>query len=420
MKALRIALFHNLVSGGAKRSVFEYTRALRRRGHALDLFTLNDREAEFLSVRPFVGRVCAHEYAPRVSLGDHTFLFSPLRGIEWKRLQDVSARMAGEIERGGYDVAFVHASRFIQCPLVLRYLRRTPAIYYCHETFRFLTEAHPSLGTFRDRVRGGAIALLRPWMAPLARAERESIGMAGRVLTNSRFTRDNLRRAHGIESHVCYQGVDTDKFRPTGGPEEDLVLCVGQPTRWKAQDFLIDALARVPVDVRPELVLVFDKGNASYIRRLESLAGEAGVTLRLRPNVAEDELVRLYNLAKVFVYAPVREPFGFVPLEAMACGTPVVAVLEGGVREVLREGSGSIGVARDPDAFASALQPLLVSEERRVAAGRQCREYALAHWSWERAAERLEAEMARVLGGADRGAGSGGAGEGDASRADGE
>jgi glycosyltransferase involved in cell wall biosynthesis len=397
MKPFRIALFHNLVSGGAKRSVYEYARALFRRGHTLDLFTLNEREEEFLSVRPFVGRVCARDYSPALSLGDHTFLLSPLRPLEWRRLMDASARMAEEIDRGGYDVAFVHASRFIQCPLVLRYLRRTPAIYYCHETFRFLTEPHPPLGTFRDRLRSGVIGLLRPWMMPLADAERESIGAADRVLTNSRFTRDNLLRAYGIDSGVSYQGVDTDHFRPTGEGQENAVLCVGQPTRWKAQDFLVRALARIPADVRPELVLVFDKGNANYIRWLETLAAEAGVSLRLRPNVGEGELVRLYNASKVFVYAPFREPFGFVPLEAMACGTPVVAVLEGGVREVLRPGSGSIGVSRDPDAFARALEPLLVSQERRNAAGRQCREYVLAHWSWERAAERLEAEIARLV-----------------------
>lgn len=398
MGPYRIAIYHNLISGGAKRSIYEYTRALTRRGHRIDLFTLNDREGEFLSVKEFAGRISVRDYSPLLSLGDHTFLLSPLRSLEWKRLHRVSRGIAAEIEGGKYDIAFIHNSMYIQCPMVLQYIQKTPSVYYCHETLRFLTEEHPGLGTVRDRIRNVLLLLLKAYMEPLARIEKRNIECADLVLTNSHFTQENLFSAYGIESVVCYQGVDTEKFRPMNAERENFVLSVGQLTRWKAQDFLVDSLALLAADIRPTLVLVYDKGNRNYIHFLKDLADARGVELEFRYRVTDGELVRLYNRSTAFVYSPIREPFGFVPLEAMACGTPVVAVLEGGVREALREMSEGTGVRRDKHAFADALRALLVSDEFRKDLSAKGRKYVLDHWTWDKAAERLEAKFDRLLG----------------------
>ncbi len=397
MGPYRIAIFHNLISGGAKRSIYEYTRALTRRGHQIDLFTLNDREEEFLSIKEYAGRVSVHNYSPTLSLGDHTFLLSPLRSLEWRRLHRVSREVASEIESGKYDIAFIHNSMYIQCPMVLRYIQKIPRVYYCHETFRFLTEEHPGLGTTRDRIRNALLLLLKNYMKPLSRIEKRNIRCANMVLTNSYFTRENLRRAYGIESDVCYQGVDTEKFRPVNADRENFVLSVGQLTRWKAQDFLVESLSFLPVDIRPTLVLVYDKGNRNYIGFLKDLADARGVELELRYRVTDEELVRLYNRSAAFVYSPIREPFGFVPLEAMACGTPVVAVLEGGVREALRNMNGGTGVSRDKHLFAEALKAILVSDELRAELSAKGRKYVLDYWTWEKAAERLEAKFDQLI-----------------------
>jgi glycosyltransferase involved in cell wall biosynthesis len=397
VKTYRIAIFHNLISGGAKRSVYEYTKALTRRGHEIDLFTLNTRENEFLSVSEFVGNITQSDFSPIISLGDHTFLISPLRSLELKRLEKVSREIAREIDQRKYDVALVHNSRFIQCPMVMQYIQKTPKVYYCHETFRFLTEEHPHLDTVRDRMRSMVHTLLRSYMNQLSSLERENLREADLTLTNSYFTRDNLFRAYQVSSEVCYQGVDIDKFRPIETERENSVLCVGQLSRWKAQDFLIDSLSKLPLKIRPKLILVYDKGNKSYIQFLKKMADREHVGLSLKQRINDEELVHLYNTSKAFVYAPIREPFGFVPLEAMACGTPVIAVLEGGVKEVVRRESGCSGVSRDPDEFAKTLKEILVSEERWTERAKKCRNYVVSQWTWEKAAERFEEKINNLL-----------------------
>lgn len=77
------------------------------------------------------------------------------------------------------------------------------------------------------------------------------------------------------------------------------------------------------------------------------------------PNLKTDQLVLEYNKAQICVYAPVLEPLGLVPLESMACGTPVVGVREGGVLESIVHEQTGLLTERDPAQFAGAVQHLL-------------------------------------------------------------
>ena len=81
--------------------------------------------------------------------------------------------------------------------------------------------------------------------------------------------------------------------------------------------------------------------------------------MTFRVGIPDEGLVQLYNRAMLTVYAPIMEPFGFVPLESMACGTPVVGIREAGVRETVRHAETGFLVDRDPEQFAAAVLALL-------------------------------------------------------------
>jgi glycosyltransferase involved in cell wall biosynthesis len=140
--------------------------------------------------------------------------------------------------------------------------------------------------------------------------------------------------------------------RPLDLEKRNFVLSVGSLTPLKGFDFLIRAMAELPEAGRPRLVIVSNFQNPPEKTYLEGLAGELHVELELLNNVSDQRLVELYNQAKMVLYAPVREPFGLVPLEAMACGTPVVGVCEGGVLETVLDGETGILVERDLQLFS--------------------------------------------------------------------
>jgi len=103
--------------------------------------------------------------------------------------------------------------------------------------------------------------------------------------------------------------------------------------------------------------------------------------------------------ADVVVATPWYEPFGIVPLEAMACGRPLVGSAVGGLLDTVDDGvTGSLVPPHDPAALAAAVQPLLDDPALRARWGAAARERAVAHYGWDRVAAQTEDAYAGLLG----------------------
>jgi D-inositol-3-phosphate glycosyltransferase len=191
-------------------------------------------------------------------------------------------------------------------------------------------------------------------------------------------------------------GVDLQRF-PGSGPAEPrrdgvprLVAACRLVERKGIAD-AVTALADVPgaelhVAGGPDRAALAADGEA---RRLRALAEELGVgdRLVLRGRVARDAMPALLRSADAVVCVPWYEPFGIVPLEAMACGVPVVATAVGGQIDSVVHGVTGVHVPpRDPATLASALRALLADGERRAALGREGRRRARRLFDFDRIA----------------------------------
>ena len=307
--------------------------------------------------------------------------------------------MAARIDSAGYDVALVANCQLAAAPSLLRYLR-TPSVYYCQEPPRQLYEP----GITRPDTEFSGVQRALNLADPLPRIygntlrdmDRASTLSASMVLVNSHYSRETLYRTYRLFAQVNYLGVDTDLFQPLGLPRESYVLSVGALNPRKGYAFLLHSLALLDAVQRPPLVIVSNFEGPCERGYLEGLARDLSVSLTLRTLVADDELVSLYNRAAMVLYAPIMEPFGFVPLESMACGTPVVGVREAGVRESVLDGVTGVLTACDTRAFASAVRELLDNPGLRDALAQRCRPYALDRWSWDRSVAELEEHLART------------------------
>lgn len=127
--------------------------------------------------------------------------------------------------------------------------------------------------------------------------------------------------------------------------------------------------------------------------RLTERARELGVAERvhLLGRVDHDDVPALVSSADVVVATPWYEPFGIVPLEAAACGVPLVGSAVGGLLDSVVDGTtGLLVPPRDPDALAAALRDLLADPSRRRAFGAAARRRALARYSWRGVAAQTE------------------------------
>ena len=191
--------------------------------------------------------------------------------------------------------------------------------------------------------------------------------------------------------HIVPCGVDTEKFTPVGPiaarSGRPRLLALGRLVPRKGVDDAIRALATVP---GAELVVaggpVAGELDADpEVLRLRTIAAELGVADRvdLRGQVSRADLPALMRSADVVVCLPWYEPFGIVPLEAMACGVPVVGSAVGGLLDsVVSGGTGELVPPHRPDVAATVVRELLADDGRRARQGRAGVIRARSRYTW--------------------------------------
>lgn len=394
---MKIAIYHNLPSGGAKRTLYESMRHLSKR-HTLDVYTLDTADKEFCDLNEFSNAEFTFHFSPsRLFQSPFGRLNQIQRWWDLQRLDRLARHIAKVIDDGKYDLVLAEPCMWTQAPLLLRYLR-TPKVYYCHEPPRNLYET-PSKRTGGELNIRDALNYVDPFIrlyrATAQRLEKLAVQSAKLVLVNSIFTRDWVKQIYDIDSIISYHGVDTDVFCPTNmeAGVEQYILSVGAIQQHKGYDFLIESFSFIDRKIRPALYLVGNMQDPKERGILQALAKENEVELHIEVGVNQATLVQKYNNAVLVAYAPYNEPFGLVPLEAMACGKPVVGVDEGGVKETVVNQYTGLLVERDPRKFGEAIQLLLEEPTLRNQYGKNGRKHTLENWSWEKSVNKLEQYM---------------------------
>jgi glycosyltransferase involved in cell wall biosynthesis len=201
-------------------------------------------------------------------------------------------------------------------------------------------------------------------------------------------------------------GVDTSVFTPRGPvaprTERPRLLVLGRLVERKGQDDAVRALTAVPA---AELVVVggppADVLDADpEVRRLRAVAAEAGVADRLvfTGAVPRSDVPAWVRSADVVLAVPWYEPFGITPLEAMACGRPVVATAVGGLVDSVADGvTGDLVPPRDPARLGAVVATLLADPDRRAAYGAAGTARVRARYRWSRVVAETDAVYRRVL-----------------------
>jgi alpha-maltose-1-phosphate synthase len=269
---------------------------------------------------------------------------------------------------------------------------------------------------------------LRPWKAeqlgPGGYAlscfcERTAIEAADMVVAVSNQMREDILTCYPQLDHervvVIRNGIDADEYRPD--PESDvleaygidrtrpIVLFVGRITRQKGVTHLLDAAH----DMNPGVQLVLCAGAPDTPEIASEIAGkvkrlrqEKGGVIWIDRMLERREVIQLMSHATVLVCPSLYEPLGIVNLEAMACGTAVVATATGGIPEVVEDGvTGYLvpfepsdddpSVPKDLGAFAQALadriNPLIADPGLAAELGEAGRQRATQRFSWKTVAE---------------------------------
>ncbi|MFE4575939.1 glycogen synthase [Streptomyces chartreusis] len=266
---------------------------------------------------------------------------------------------------------------------------------------------------------------LRPWKAEQlgggyalsSWAERIAIEAADAVIAVSGAMREDILGCYPAldpgRVHVVHNGIDTTLYRPDHrtdvltrfGLDADrpYVLFVGRITRQKGVPHLLRAIRHI--DPAAQVVLCAGAPDTSEIdQEFRDLYQELS---RVREGVhwipqmlPRPEVIQLLTHAAVFVCPSVYEPLGIVNLEAMACGTPVVASQVGGIPEVVDDGKTGLLVPLDDDfeaGLAHALDSVIGDPEAARRMGEAGRERAVGEFGWDAVARRTAGLYGEIL-----------------------
>jgi glycosyltransferase involved in cell wall biosynthesis len=189
-------------------------------------------------------------------------------------------------------------------------------------------------------------------MARLARWDRDTADRVDRYVAISDYVAGRIRRYYNREAVVVYPPVDTDFYHPDATAPELYALVVSALVPYKRLDVAIEACgtARLPLKIA---------GDGPERARLEQGAAGAGHDVRFLGRVSDEAVRDLYRRAAV-VLLPGEEDFGIVPLEAQACGRPVVALARGGAAEtIVPDETGLLVDEPTGAAFADAIRRVL-------------------------------------------------------------
>ncbi|MCS7094159.1 MAG: glycosyltransferase family 4 protein [Candidatus Aenigmarchaeota archaeon] len=371
---MKIAAVHSRLDQlrGAERAFLNMILYLKDRGHEIDLYTI--KASEYFLKKFKEKNIGVYDLQKEKNKNPILSLIN-LYSFHLYYL----IKLSREINKRNYDLIFVH--HFLTSPIIpfLKY----PCVYYCQEPVRMVYEVN--------------LARVKLAHLPYSYIDKFSVKKADLVLANSDYTREYIYRVYGIFSITNYLGVDTNLFRKIEIEKENFILSIGVLHPVKAHDFVIRALGTIPKQKRPKLVLVGNgpEKNKNYLR---TLASKCDVTLEIKENIDDIELVYLYNKAKVTTAAHMMEPFGLTAIESMACETPVVAVREGGFRESVVDGVTGLLTERDEKEFAEAIKYLLENPEVTEIMGRKGRERVEKYFTWEKCVENLEKNLRKIIG----------------------
>ena len=248
--------------------------------------------------------------------------------------------------------------------------------------------------------------------------EKTAYQNADGVIAVSRSMQDDVRELYGVPAaqvRVIHNGIDVERYRPTRNPavlarygidpERPYILFVGRITHQKGIMHLLRAAAHLEHDVQVVLCATDPDTEAlgqEMARHVAELQTKNGLKIIwVSSFVPTDDIIPIYSHAAIFVCPSIYEPFGIINLEAMACGTPVVATAVGGIKEVVVDQETGLLVpckhqcpedhepqfadelARD---LAQAINTLLSDPEKRRTMGLKARKRVEELFSWRQVA----------------------------------
>ncbi len=358
---MKIAVIDNLPEGGAKRVVFEQLKYLSTKHEVL--FCTNEIESAFpfnelpLIMKRYPLRRKQYQGVSRL-WGDYR-LYGELKK-DYHLIQET-------MDDFGAEVVLAHPDRYFQASPIAA-VSNIPVIYFAEEWLRLVYEPEWHPIKTDSWLKNAYEKTRRNWIQEI---DHDLVRHATKIITSSDYNREHLSRAYGIDAEVISLGVDTDTFYPEKDEDlkKDYFLFIGENDHFHGYDLLDEIKKLAPYELQIKQIAFNDQAAFNY---------------------TDKQMSQIYSNAVATLCFDHNEPFGLVPLESMACATPVVAINEGGYRETVDDGVTGYLVDRDAEQIYGIMMKLASNNLLRKVMGEAGRKRVKQEFSWKKHGMSLE------------------------------
>lgn len=248
-----------------------------------------------------------------------------------------------------YDVVITSSAGTYTSPNFVKTSKKNTLICYYHTPPRYLY-GYPVANDWRNNIFRRVLLMLGQIpMFFLRILDKRAAQIPDYVLANSNEVAGRIKKFYGREAIVIYPPVEIPKLE-SPVKKENFYLIGGRVSRHKGHDIAIKAFTALGLPLK-----VFGGTFASY--GLDQFKKFAGPNVEFLGEISDEEKWELMKKAKAFIFPSEQEDFGIVPVEAMASGTPVIALGQGGVLETIIDGkTGVLFYERTPEALIAAVK----------------------------------------------------------------
>ncbi len=364
---MRVAFFHELRSGGARRVTNEFARQLIKRGHVVDLYTIGVKKND---EKNFYKNIYNYRFVPKKWNGHNWKARLYKDSVELIKLYFLDKKIAKDISKRKYDFAYIAASDFIESPFILNFLK-IPKFFYCNDPYYrmvyekelFNKKGVNGYKIFYENINKFIRKYLDKW----------NVKQADFIIAVSKYTNNSFKNVYKRKADVVYPGVDASYFTPKRIKKDIDVLYVGSREFLDGYALFKKTLREVKSEIKVKEVLVEEEW------------------------LNDEQLLALYRRSKILAATAFREPLGLVPLEAMSCGVVVVAVDDGAHRETVVDKVTGFVLKKNPKEIGNKIDWLLNNPKMLKGMSCNARDLTAKNWNWEKRGGELEDLLLRKI-----------------------
>jgi D-inositol-3-phosphate glycosyltransferase len=386
-------------TGGQNVYVGQLCRFLANQGYRIDLYTRWENPAQPQVVNWLPNVRVIHVKAGLVDIRPKEELL-PL-------MDEFRENMLAFIRQEKLNYELIHA-HFFMSALVAAQIKQLLGVPY--------TVTFHALGHIRQ-IHQGSNDKFPPERIAI---EKDVARQADRIIAECPQDRDDLIRYYDVPADkitIIPCGYSEDEFYPVEKkearkklnlhPDEAVLLQLGRMVPRKGVDNVVKAVGKLKTSGKKvKLVIVGgecdepDPARNPELARLQNIAAANGVLddVHFAGRKGRNELKYYYSAADLFITTPWYEPFGITPLEAMACGTPVIGANVGGIKySVINGETGALVPPEDPEQLASKVNELLADRDNLQRLGQNALQRVRLYFTWANVAEKVDALYKNIL-----------------------